>query len=296
MVVIWLKVKSLYLNNIKPYLPLEIQKIISNMNGWMKWLRVQSWVTWILGPEYYRNLSMIEIDITYACNLRCYNCNRSCTQAPTGERMTVDQIKKFVEESKASNLQWKRIRILGGEPTLHPDFFEFIEILRGWRTTYSPNTLIEVDTNGHGKEVCKVLAQVPDDIIIRNTEKKDNKPLFYAFNVAPVDLLAYRWADYRNGCFVTRECGIGLTPNGYYQCAVAGGIDRIFGFGIGRDKIPAQDDNMEDQLERLCRYCGCFERRKLKRVNQTVMSKTWKTIYQQYNNNYSKFPDFKMKV
>jgi len=123
MVMIWLKVKSLYLYNIKPYLPLEIQMIISNINGWMKWLRVQSWVTWILGPEYYRNLSMIEIDITYACNLRCYNCNRSCTQAPTVERMTVDQIKKFVEESKASNLQWKRIRILGGEPTLHPDFY-----------------------------------------------------------------------------------------------------------------------------------------------------------------------------
>ena len=30
------------------------------------------------------------------------------------------------------------------------------------------------------------------------------------------------------GCRVIKDCGLGLTPSGYYMCAIAGGIDRIF--------------------------------------------------------------------
>ncbi|MEW8625591.1 MAG: hypothetical protein AB2551_07560 [Candidatus Thiodiazotropha sp.] len=36
-------------------------------------------------------------------HLRCFNCNRSCEQAPTGKRMEVDQIRRFVDQGLLRN-------------------------------------------------------------------------------------------------------------------------------------------------------------------------------------------------
>ncbi len=287
---IMLNLKKLYFCHVKPYLPPAVHKAIlvvfRSVNSLPGWLRVQSPVTRVLGPEYRRNRNVVEIDITYVCNLRCYNCDRSCGQAPTAEQMTIEQVKQFVDETIAAKHRWERIRILGGEPTLHPHLLIIIEILRNWRAAYSPHTSIEIVTNGFG-DSDRVTAGIPDDIIISNSGKKGSVQPFVSFNLAPVDLPAYRWADYRNGCYVTSVCGIGFTPNGWYPCAVAGGIDRIFGFGIGRDKLPEQDDYMEEQLKKLCCYCGHFKRRKIIWDNQQAMSKVWEAAYRDYRKKHS---------
>jgi uncharacterized radical SAM superfamily Fe-S cluster-containing enzyme len=126
----------------------------------------------ILGFRHHRALRRIEIDITYVCNLTCPNCNRSCGQAPTGERMTLDQIDLFVKESISKSIKWERIRLLGGEPTLHPDFFEIISLLISYRNTFSNDTVIEVSTNGYGKKVESIIAKIPREIVINNTYKE----------------------------------------------------------------------------------------------------------------------------
>src|SRR5262249_20587376 len=124
-----------YQQYLKKRLPLRVQRILSRVarsraseisqlvNAEYNFWRVQKPVTALLGPQYRRSRDFIEIDITYACNLNCYNCNRSCEQAPTGEHMTVEQVERFVAESVAAGKQWKRIRLLGGEPTVHKNFF-----------------------------------------------------------------------------------------------------------------------------------------------------------------------------
>jgi hypothetical protein len=58
---------------------------------------------------------------------------------------------------------------------------------------------------------------------------------------------------------VTEHCGIGLTPYGYYPCAVAGGIDRIVGVDRGRKSLPDDDDDLQDQLAVFCRMCGHYD-------------------------------------
>jgi hypothetical protein len=78
---------------------------------------------------------------------------------------------------------------------------------------------------------------------------------------------------------------MGLIPYGYYACPVAGGIDRIFGFDIGKKKLPKQDDNMHDQLNKFCRYCGIFKRLELHSVNKPVISKSWASAYTDYKLN-----------
>jgi hypothetical protein len=78
---------------------------------------------------------------------------------------------------------------------------------------------------------------------------------------------------------------MGLTPYGYYPCAVAGSIDRIFGYDLGRKVLPRDNENFADCLKILCRYCGHFKRLVEEPINSELMSKTWKNAYKQYRSN-----------
>jgi hypothetical protein len=284
-----------YQQYVKRHLPLHIQRVLSRaarsrpaevtqlVNARYNFWRVKKSVTKVLGPQYHRSRDFIEIDITYACNLNCYNCNRSCEQAPTGEHMTVAQIEKFVAESVSAGKHWKRIRLLGGEPTVHKDFFKILDVVRAYRDQHSPETTIEVITNGHGDKVNAAIEKIPADVMINNTSKETKvQPHFGSFNIAPMDVPEYRDADFRNGCWVIENCGFGLGPNGYYPCAVAGGIDRIFGMDAGRKSLPSPDDSMNDLLEKFCSRCGHFKRLSEEPLTQPVMSDTWRQAYARY--------------
>ncbi len=195
--------------------------------------------------------------------------------------MTVEQIKKFISETVAMNYKWERIRILGGEPSLHPDVMEIMRLLCEYRTQHNPECTILFVTNGHGEKVKKVLSQLPKEVVIDNTAKKGIVHWFTAFNWAPIDLKRYFLADYSVGCGTPRENGIGLTPYGYYSCAPAGGIDRVMGFDVGRKTLPAADDQMLELRNTFCRYCGHFIGGCTARETPLV-SITWKKAYDRY--------------
>ncbi|MEJ2611879.1 MAG: radical SAM protein [Candidatus Thiodiazotropha sp.] len=269
-------------------LPASLRSLILKASGFLGYFRVQAPVTSLLGPQYRRSRVFVEIDLTWSCNLRCYNCNRSCEQAPTSERMDAKQIKRFVKESIATNQQWELIRVLGGEPTLHPEFFTIIDTLLDWQRSHSPNTKIELVTNGFGQKVQKAIKRLPPEIIVDNTFKDSRVQPFMTFNVAPDDCPEYSNANYTNGCLVTKWAGIGLTPYGWYPCAVAGGIDRIIGLDIGRKSMPTSEDDMFDQMNVFCRLCGLFKRRYEKSPDGPVMSKSWKEAYKQHREAPSK--------
>ena len=73
---------------------------------------------------------------------------------------------------------------------------------------------------------------------IENTMKEsDVQPQFYAFNLAPADRKGASRIDFTNGCSNIEQYGIGLTPSGYYPCAIAGGIDRVANRNLGRTSI-----------------------------------------------------------
>jgi hypothetical protein len=96
---------------------------------------------------------------------------------------------------------------------------------------------------------------------------------------------------------------MGLTPFGYYPCAIAGAIDRVFGFDKGRKHLPDPDDVMLDLFSVFCRLCGHFlenqrplwpDRRNngeenledaecTVKTDGEIMSPTWITAYESYN-------------
>jgi len=245
------------------------------------------------------NLNKIEIDITYECNLKCFNCNRSCTQAPTQASMSLFQIQQFLTESIELNKQWALINILGGEPTLHPDFMEIVRvILHDYIIPHSPTTILQITSNGYSEQTQQILAALPksENIVLDAASFKDSRQVAYftPFNLAPIDDERFKNADFSTGCWVIAYCGIGLNKYGYYVCSAAGGIDRIFGFNQGIKKLSDVNESIKAQLNTFCRYCGNFSeyaqnqgdfipRGEKAALTKPILSHTWQKQYKTYN-------------
>lgn len=266
-----------------------IGQLVYGLRAWYRKLRVSRVLTRFLGPQYRRSRNLIEIDITYQCNLHCLNCNRSVSQAPEEMHISLDQIQSFVDESIAREYQWDRIRVLGGEPTLHPFFLEIIQSLIQY-TEWNTNCRIEVVTNGYGSEVKSALRKLPKTIWIENSRKSEQVQTDFApFNYAPCDDPQYSRVVYENGCAIMKECGMGLTPMGYYPCAIAGGIDRIAGWGLGYSGIPDSNDDMLELLKKFCPLCGRFQaghfipKNLRSKLTEAVVSKSWVRLYDEWS-------------
>ena len=242
-----------------------------------QFIRCQSWVCRRLGKPFQISRTLVEIDITYQCNLKCINCNRSCAQAPSDLEMPVATIENFIAQSVARKIPWQRIRLLGGEPTLHSRFTDIVDLLIDYRQAHNPTVRLVVGSNFHGRRVRRALEQLPPSVAIKSTRKTSRRSLFRPFNVAPVDTRCNRFSDFTCGCRIIEACGLGLTPQGYYMCAIAGGIDRIFGYHLGRPALPDPSDDLVDQMAAFCPLCGHFGFRWPTR--KTRQSRTWRRAY-----------------
>jgi hypothetical protein len=199
--------------------------------------------------------------------------------------MSLGQIRQFLEESKKRQIRWKRIGLLGGEPTCHPHFLEVVDLVVQYRDEFSPETQIRVVTNGYSERAMRLISQLPANVHVKNSAKcAREQPSFYTFNVAPIDIRDCRRVDFSNACADTQICGIGVTPYGYYPCGVAGAIDRTFGFDLGRKVLPESNDDMTRELRTFCALCGSFKTHSAERqdgsLDGPVMSGTWAEAYE----------------
>jgi hypothetical protein len=247
------------------------------------------------GPPYRPSHRKIILDITAACDLGCINCNRSCSenQAPSTEHMATAQIEKFIRESIAQGRRWEEIALEGGEPTLHPDLDDILRLLLHYRESFSPRTHIQLLTNGYGTQSLGIRKKLlHQGILVINTRKSSRLQSHHcAFNIAPRDLPKLAGLDFSQGCFLPSCYGLGLTRHGYYPHPICGGIDRVFGFDIGRKHLPSPSDSMQDQFSLLCSLCGYLRHCLLSKVGNEALyfeearseiSASWEAAYTRY--------------
>ncbi len=241
------------------------------------------------------NINVVEICLTCDCNLSCPNCCHSCSNFPSKEEMPLERVSNFIEESIKQNHLWRRIALIGGEPTLHPNFLEALDIICKYKYTnkkflshFAKDCIIEVVTNGYGKEVNEVLSSISDPgVTIRNDfityggsiQRKMNT--HYDFYVAPIDLEEYKNDNFLNYCDNANFCGMGYTNNGFYPCSIAAHIDRVMGLNLGVQTLEeARSTNMDLMLESFCKYCGFYRNDKKNNLDGRIMSSTWQKVYE----------------
>jgi hypothetical protein len=255
--------------------------------------RVSLPVTWILGPTHRVNPRRIELILNFACDLLCVDCSIQCRQAPSSERMDVRQIARFIRESVAQQRRWEVIRLIGGEPTLHPELDEILALLAAYKREHSPFTRLQLCTNGYRTGIAAILARVPPGIEIENNGKKGPfQEHHVCVNSAPRDSLAYLFSNYTNACSICVTQGLGLSPFGYYHCNIAAAIDRVFGKGIGRLALPEEPEPLLDSARGLCRYCGLFQRDRRERFRPGRVSRTWRRALEAYAGNAPRLARF----
>jgi radical SAM protein with 4Fe4S-binding SPASM domain len=92
--------------------------------------------------NWKRSLDFLWLEITPKCNLNCIHCYADSTPFnPLESKMTFQNWVSVMKES--FELGCRKIQFIGGEPTIHPEFLNFVKIAK--KIGYE---FIEVYTNG----------------------------------------------------------------------------------------------------------------------------------------------------
>lgn len=250
--------------------------------------RTELLITGAHDPDEQRKFRHIELEINTACDLACFACDRfsDTTNSPN---MTLAQVRLFVQESLALRWQWDRIRILGGEPTLHPQLCEIVEELIKYRYFY-PKCFIQLLSNGRGK-----LAHHREWLIYRGVDPhiEGKQPgvtpsWFNNTRIAPIDRNPSIGEVPPCGIFGVYGCGIGLTRHGYFLDGAGASVARVSGLNVGVMHLANVTwQAMMEQAKVLCRLCGHWnpdDHLETKKVTETgeVTGNYWKQAIATY--------------
>lgn len=177
----------------------------------------------------------------------------------------MDQIRFFISEMKSNNAYIGRVRIMGGEPTVHP---EFIDILLALRNELVPNHVgrIEVISNGSRRELVLKAKEI-SKVRVSGSRVKEESHL--ANLVHTPESLGYKGIM----CNAPWHCGFSLNAYGYFPCSSGAGIARFEDWMIWqRLTLPTckTPGNVVREawpnLQRLCDHCyhGLKEHDKIK--------------------------------
>jgi len=95
-----------------------------------------------LCPDHEQHSCMTLVEVTSLCNLTCPTCyaNSSPTQ---GRHRTLAEIDKMLDIVVANEGEPDVVQISGGEPTIHPDFFQILDLAK-----QKPIRHLMLNTNG----------------------------------------------------------------------------------------------------------------------------------------------------
>ena len=95
-----------------------------------------------LCPDHEQHSCLTLIEVTDRCNLTCPTCYTE--SSPThGRHRTLEEIEKMLDAIVASEGQPDVVQISGGEPTIHPRFFEIMDMAKA-----RPIRHLMLNTNG----------------------------------------------------------------------------------------------------------------------------------------------------
>lgn len=192
----------------------------------------------------------IELNITMKCNQACPLCNRMCNiYRDRDEHMTVEQIKKFVEQ--IGHIRGiHKVKVLGGEPYLNPNFQEIHDVL----ADAVEKKILKVVKVGTNKSI-KLPADFKRSKFICLSGKLSRKKSHVPYLWSPLDM-GFKTDEHiinkSRNCMQLRRCGYSLDKYGYLPCSMAIMIVRLFGYThLYKHEIPTEPWG----LDLICKHC-----------------------------------------
>lgn len=206
------------------------------------------------------NAWFCQIELTNACTKACVYCTRFVQHVRKDQQfyMDVSTLRKALESLDG----WpNRIGIIGGEPTLHPEFGAVCEILR----QYYPPEKFGLWTSG-GRRFDKFAQTIEETFGFisyneHNQHQQDtckHQPLTVAIGDVVDDPVLRR--SLIDNCWVQKKWCPSISPKGAFFCEIACSLDVVLdgpgGWPIEKGWWQRSTDQFEDQIERYCDRCG----------------------------------------
>jgi hypothetical protein len=167
----------------------------------------------------------LEIQLLLACNWSCHACDQfsqfSKIQWVKKGTLTVAQVQKFIAEMQEHNAYFGRIRLVGGEPTIHPQFAHVVKLLHEGLIIPGHVGILEVVTNGSHPERIEPVKQYIHKV--RPSGEAAKQKNHTANLIHTPASLGYQG----NRCGQPEHCGWSLSYYGYAPCSSAAGIMRL---------------------------------------------------------------------
>jgi uncharacterized radical SAM superfamily Fe-S cluster-containing enzyme len=96
-----------------------------------------------LCPEHRQHACLGIIEVNTHCNLDCPICFADSGHQPDGYSLTLDQVDRMLDVFVASEGEAEVVMVSGGEPTVHPQIVEILELCRTKRVK-----TVTLNTNG----------------------------------------------------------------------------------------------------------------------------------------------------
>ena len=202
-----------------------------------------------------RDMWLIQIEITNACFLECPNCTRFVGHNRKPYFMKLQMIEKAIDSLEGFP---GGIGIMGGEPVLHPEFFEVCKLVQ----KKIPKQKRYIWTSGYNWEKYRsIIRKTFAENVYYNEHKgieQKHQPVLMAIEDMIDD--KKKMKDLIDRCWIQEKWSASINPKGGFFCEVAAAMDILFegpgGYPLERgwwDKGPEQ---FQDQVQRYCYRCG----------------------------------------
>jgi len=203
-------------------------------------------------------MKVIHVEVTNACSLQCSQCTRFVGHHRKPFFMNLATVEKAIKSLKGFT---GAIGIMGGEPTLHPQFKEICQLMQ----KHVPNRRQrELWTNGFKwSQYEKIIKETFDeDLIIYNDHKDMEVGKHQPLLIAAEEILDDRELMWRliGNCWVQWRWAASITPKGGFFCEVAAALDQLFdgpgGYSLKKGWWNKNPNEFMDQVKRYCPRCS----------------------------------------
>lgn len=210
-------------------------------------------------------MGTIQIDVTNICTKSCSNCTRFCGHYTSDKLYYMDP--SYYEEAVCTlKNHTSCIGMIGGEPTIHPEFLGLCQILNSHVSDKQRKGLwsnLHTTFYKHQTTIANTFG------IFNLNDHKTNEILHTPILIASDDLIKSKliteeeFERFTDNCWVQLNWSATINPRGAYFCEVAGMLSYLFDGpeGLDIEKHPNWINYplsaFKYQRDWACRRCGC---------------------------------------